>query len=67
MKLFPMLCPDCKYFHGAKVRTCDAFPEHIPEEIYSDEFHHDRPFPGDRGIQFQPKIASEFLSISDLA
>lgn len=67
MKLFPMLCPDCQYFHGAKLRTCDAFPDQIPEEIWSGEFHHDKPFPGDRGMRFHPKIASEFLSISDLA
>ena len=67
MKLFPMLCPNCKYFHGAKLRTCAAYPEQIPEEIWSGEFYHDKPFPGDRGIRFEPKIPSEFLSISDLA
>jgi excisionase family DNA binding protein len=60
-------CYDCIYFDGAKARTCDAFPNRIPEPIWSGKVRHNREFPGDRGIRFKPKIASEFLSIYELA
>jgi excisionase family DNA binding protein len=60
-------CFDCKHFRSAKVGTCDAFPEHIPERIWSNEFHHDNAFAGDRGIQFQPSGTIEFLSVDELA
>ncbi len=60
-------CFDCKYFRGAKVGTCDAFPEHIPERIWSGKFHHDMAFSGDHGIRFQPSGTIEFLSVDELA
>jgi excisionase family DNA binding protein len=60
-------CYDCKYFRGAKLGTCLAFPDRIPDRIWSGKVHHDRSFPGDQGIRFQPKDLSEFLSISELA
>lgn len=60
-------CFDCKYFRGAKVGMCDAFPEHIPERIWSGKFHHNEAFPGDHGIRFQPSGMIEFLSVDDIA
>jgi len=60
-------CLDCKYFRGGKVGTCDAFPEHIPEGIWSGKFHHDKAFSGDHGICFQPSGTIEFLSVDELA
>ena len=60
-------CFDCEHFRGAKVGTCDAFPEHIPEQIWLGKFHHDKAFPGDRGFRFQPGDAIEFLSVDELA
>ena len=60
-------CYDCKYFRGAKLGTCQAFPDRIPERIWSGEVRHDRSFAGDHGIRFQAKDLTEFLSISELA
>jgi excisionase family DNA binding protein len=60
-------CYDCKYFLGAKPGTCRAFPEQIPDRIWSGKARHDKSFPGDQGIRFEPKDLSEFLSVSELA
>ena len=61
------ICYNCKYFRGAKVGTCQAFPDRIPDRIWSGKARHDRSFPGDQGIRFQPKDLNEFLSVSELA
>ena len=60
-------CFDCGHFRGARIATCDAFPEQIPERIWSGKFHHDKAFPGDGGILFQPRGTIEFLSVDELA
>lgn len=60
-------CYDCQYFRGAKEGRCDAFPDRIPNEIWSGEVRHDKPFPGDRGIRFQAVDASQFLGVAELA
>ena len=64
-KYSPM-CMDCQYFHGAEGGMCDAFPRKIPNEIWSGDFVHIKPFPGDQGICFSPK-ESEFWSVNELA
>jgi excisionase family DNA binding protein len=61
------MCHDCQYFRGAKRGICDAFPDEIPNEIWSGKVKHDKPFPGDRGIRFKPGDKSQFLSVSELA
>ncbi len=61
------VCLDCKYFNGAKAGKCDAFPNQIPGQIWTGRIKHDKPIPGDKGIQFEPKDAGEFLSIAQLA
>jgi hypothetical protein len=33
---------------------CSAFPEEIPREIAGNKHDHRKPFPGDRGIRFEP-------------
>jgi len=33
--------------------VCEAFPKGIPEAILSGENSHNRPYPGDGGIQFK--------------
>jgi excisionase family DNA binding protein len=63
---FPV-CFDCRHFRGAKAGTCDAFPKHIPEQIWSGKLHHDKAFSGDHGIRFQPSGMIEFLSVEELA
>ena len=65
MKSLPM-CMDCEHFREAKHGICDAFPRKIPNEIWSGDFKHDKPFSGDQGIRFRPK-ESEFWSVTELA
>jgi hypothetical protein len=36
------------------VPYCDAFPSGIPREILDGENTHHKPYPGDRGIQYEP-------------
>jgi hypothetical protein len=32
---------------------CEAFPDRVPREIYTGQFDHREPYPGDNGIQFE--------------
>lgn len=53
-------CFRCRHFHAASVQQglyrCDAFPdgEGIPVAILMADHDHREPFPGDRGIRFEP-------------
>jgi hypothetical protein len=48
------VCILCKHWHiDDPKKTCDAFPDNIPDEIWMGENNHRKPFPGDRGIQFE--------------
>ncbi len=67
MQNSPILCYDCVYYHAVNARTCDAFPEKIPSEIWNGVFKHDKPYPGDHDIQFKPKFPKEFLSVNSVA
>ncbi len=56
----PWLCGACIFLKDA--RTCRAFPEGIPEEIWEGRVSHDKPYPGDNGIRFvriSPRNMSE--------
>lgn len=66
MKPINALCYDCVHFRGATSGKCNAFPDQIPEKLWSGKFLHREPFPGDHGIQFVPRM-SEFLTISEVA
>jgi excisionase family DNA binding protein len=61
------LCYGCNHFHGINSRTCDAFPEGIPNEIWIGTIKHDKPYPADHGIQFKPKLPAEFMSVTKVA
>ena len=52
---FSEVCTWCRHLRddGAD-RTCDAFPDGIPMEIWKGENDHRASFPGDGGIVFEP-------------
>ncbi len=66
MKSLKTLCYDCVHFHGATTGRCDAFPDQIPEKIWTGKSQHIKTFSGDRGIHFEPSV-NEFLTISEVA
>ncbi len=66
MKPFKTPCYDCVHFIGAVAGRCDAFPDQIPEKMWSGKSRHCEPFPGDRGVRFEPRT-NEFLTISEVA
>jgi len=52
----PPICGGCKHLRGNLMDPkCDAFPEGIPREILLSEADHRTAFPGDNGIQFDPR------------
>lgn len=54
---FSKVCSFCAHFNLnsalEKKRTCKAFPEGIPDEIFLGRNNHREPFKGDNGIQFK--------------
>ena len=50
------VCPFCKNFSPKSEPGnvfCKAFPNGVPEEIWSGNYFHSRPFEGDNGIMFE--------------
>ena len=47
------VCIRCRHWRLLEGRTCDAFPDGIPPEIWIGENEHRNPYPGDHGIRFE--------------
>ncbi|MGH2531532.1 MAG: hypothetical protein ACRDJW_04415 [Thermomicrobiales bacterium] len=47
-------CENCRHFDPQGLPRCAAFPGGIPLPILGGDVAHDRPLPGDHGIQFAP-------------
>ncbi len=51
--------PQCaRCAHNNEDGTCKAFPQRIPDAIYTNRHDHTKPYPGDQGFQFELAIAS---------
>jgi hypothetical protein len=51
------MCFDCKHrtSNSGEKLSCEAFPNGVPTEIAVGSWDHHKPYPGDNGIQFEPK------------
>ena len=50
-------CLTCQHYIVEDVMywpKCKAFPEGIPLEIFREEVNHEKPYPGDNGIRYEP-------------
>lgn len=60
MSLYAPYCLYCKHMdretllRGGPLR-CTAYPDRVPGEIHEGVERHLDPYPGDHGIQFEPK------------
>jgi hypothetical protein len=46
-------CLNCTHLNRVTMGNCTAYPAGLPYDIVSGETRHDRPIPGDRGIQWE--------------
>lgn len=53
----PPICYNCKRKNPPTPElafSCDAFPDGIPSAIINNVADHREPFPGDKGLQYEP-------------
>ena len=64
-RIQPQCLPSCARFRsylttGAPGRRCEAFPDGIPEAIWSNRVDHRQPVEGDHGLRWTPREGAEF-------
>jgi len=60
---FDAACSGCIHYKGGWI--CEAFPGGIPRELLlSVEVRHDKPYPGDGGYLFTPKVRSAKVAVA---
>jgi hypothetical protein len=71
--IFSPVCTYCRHLTGSvpsrRQAVCAAFPRGIPEGIWLGRNKHQKPYPGDHGIQFEPHpdVVPEVLQREGLA
>jgi len=53
--VYSEVCAFCTHLDINKQRSCSAFPDGIPLEIWNGENKHQKPYPGDNNIQFEKR------------
>lgn len=58
------MCFFCKHLSEDN-RTCDAYPEGIPDKIYLSEVDHRLPWTNDDGVQFEAKSPADAKRVEE--
>lgn len=59
-------CLNCRHLDWRRMTRCAAYPDGIPLPILGGDVAHDRPLPGDHGIQFAPMSATALPALDNL-
>lgn len=56
-------CMFCAHLQDFVDKTCAAFPDGIPSEVWRGVTRHNKPLAGDHGLQFKPdgEVPAEFM------
>ena len=55
-------CRHCRHLQHPARRTCAAFPDGIPNDLWWAYRGHREPFPGDQGIQYEERPLADYTA-----